>query len=95
MSRSATTEVALEEPGVYSGQYSSGKIVFALNAPVAESSLAQSSEQEFLQRVTIDKAESSNTDSNKEKTGLWMIVAICALAASLIELVYSQFKRAL
>ena len=86
---------ALEEPGVYSGQYSSGKIVFALNAPVAESSLAQSSEQEFLQRVTIDKAETSNTDSNKEKTGLWMIVAICALAASLIELVYSQFKRAI
>ncbi len=81
---------ALEEPGVYSGQYSSGKIVFALNAPVAESSLAQSSEQEFLQRVAIDKAEPSN---NKEKTDLWMTIAICALAASLIELIYSQFKR--
>jgi hypothetical protein len=85
---------ALEQPGVYSGQYTSGKIVFALNAPVVESSLAQSSEQEFLQRVAIDKAESSNTNSNKEKTGLWMTIAICALAVSLIELVYSQLKRA-
>jgi len=84
---------ALEEPGVYSGQYSSGKIVFALNAPAVESSIAQSSEQEFLQRVAIDKAGTSNTDSNREKIGLWMTVAICALAASLIELVYSQFKR--
>ena len=85
---------ALEEPGVYSGEYLSGKIVFALNTPVAESSLAQSSEQEFLQRVTIDEAKASNTRSNKGKTDLWMIIAICALSASMIELIYSQFKRA-
>lgn len=84
---------ALEEPGVYSGEDSAGKIVFALNPPVAESSLAQSSEQEFLQRVTIDRAKSSITASNKGKTGLWMVIAICALSANLIELIYSEFKR--
>jgi hypothetical protein len=85
---------ALEEPGVYKAEYSSGKIVFALNAPVAESSLAQSSEQEFLKRVTFDKVATAGTESNRKKTDLWMIIAICALAASLVELVYSEFKRA-
>ncbi|MGA9770970.1 MAG: BatA and WFA domain-containing protein [Blastocatellia bacterium] len=85
---------ALEEPGVYDGEDSKGRIVFALNTPVAESSLAQSSEQEFLQRVAVDKAGASKTDSTGEKTDLWMIIAICALSANLLELVYSEFKRA-
>lgn len=85
---------ALEEPGVYEAEYSSGKIVFALNAPVAESSIAQANEQEFRKRVTINRVETAGTDSNKERTGLWMIIAICALAASLVELVYSELKRA-
>lgn len=89
---------ALEEPGVYSGdyrsgKYRSGKIVFALNPPAAESSLAQSSEQEFLRRVTIAEAETSNAASNKDETDLWMVIAICALSASLLELIYIRFKR--
>jgi len=88
---------ALDEPGVYEAEGSNGKIVFALNTPPAESSLAQSSEQEFFERITINNAEPSGNDSNKsiaaDKTGLWRIIAIAALAASLIELVYTGFSR--
>jgi len=88
---------ALDEPGVYEAESAQGKIVFALNTPPAESSLAQSSEQEFFERVTINDAEPSGNDLRKsieaDKTGLWRVIAIAALAASLIELVYSGFSR--
>jgi hypothetical protein len=88
---------ALDEPGVYEVERPPGKFVFALNTPAAESSLAQSSEQELLDRIKSDKAEESRADSNEVtatgKAGLWRVIAVAALAASLIELVYGVSGR--
>lgn len=88
---------ALAEPGVYEGEDSRGKIVFSVNASVRESSLAQSSEQEILERITINKIVSSGTDSGKTissaKSGLWRVIAIVALAASLMELILSVRRK--
>ncbi|HKP84931.1 MAG TPA: BatA and WFA domain-containing protein [Blastocatellia bacterium] len=88
---------ALGEPGVYEAEDSRGRIAFALNTPAVESSLAQSSEQELLERITISELEPSMTDSSRavtsEKSGLWRTIAMGALAVSLIELVSSARRR--
>jgi aerotolerance regulator-like protein/VWA domain-containing protein len=88
---------ALEEPGVYEAASLSGRMVFALNAPVSESSIAQSSEQELLERITT----SGINFSNSERSGairyrgsrLWWILAAGAFAISLMELAWSFRKR--
>jgi len=88
---------ALGEPGVYEAEHTRGRIVFALNTPIAESSIAQSSEQELLERITINKAEPSKANSDKaissRKSGLWRMIAMVAFAMSLIELVSSARRR--
>jgi hypothetical protein len=88
---------ALAEPGVYETAGSSGRAVFALNTPVLESSLEQSSEQALLDRITTSESKPSSSERGVAirygESGLWEILAAGAFAMSLMELVWSLRKR--
>jgi hypothetical protein len=79
---------ALAQPGVYEAQYESEKILFAVNSPTAESMLAQSTDLDLLNRIELDEAspKSAIALQREDGNGLWRVLAIGALALSLIEL---------
>ncbi|HET9533418.1 MAG TPA: hypothetical protein VFQ92_23905, partial [Blastocatellia bacterium] len=83
----------LDEPGVYRVERDGGEVVFAINTPASESRLAQASEQDFVDRIIPASAgrsssEERHTPAAEQAIGLWWLVAVAALALSLMELVY-------
>jgi hypothetical protein len=88
----ADNQSALAEPGVYEAEYESGKSVFALNAPTAGPVLAQATESEMLERITIAKTsvEAGKAARSEKGIGLCGVLAIGALVMSLIEMAYKQ-----
>jgi len=91
----AITQSALTEPGVYEAEYQSGKKVFALNSPRAESTPGQATDSELLGRVEIDKTPAGGGRDIKATNGigLWRVLAIGALIMSLIEMAYKRATR--
>ncbi|HWP44146.1 MAG TPA: VWA domain-containing protein [Blastocatellia bacterium] len=82
---------SLDEPGVYRVERASGVTVLAINVPASESRLAQASEQDFLHRLTVKGAGARLPAAGRYPEadgaiGLWWVIAVAALALSLIEL---------
>jgi hypothetical protein len=83
----AATVRTLDEPGIYRVEREAGDLVFAINAPPTESRLAQTTEQDLIDRMTV-KSGGTNEKATAESTALWWVLALAAFLLSLAELVY-------
>jgi len=83
----AATVRSLDEPGIYRVEREAGDLVFAINAPTTESRLAQSTEQDFIDRMII-KSAGTDEHAPAESRALWWVLALAAFLLSLVELVY-------
>jgi hypothetical protein len=83
----AATLRTLDVPGIYRVEREAGDLVFAINAPASESRLAQTTEQDLIDRMTI-KSAAANERATAETRALWWVLALAAFSLSLVELVY-------